>query len=51
MTDCLNWLFAFFVNMLSLLDNTFVITGVSIVGILIGAYVLYMIVDRFYPKG
>lgn len=51
MTDCLNWLFSFIVSIFTLLDNTFVVAGVSIVGLLIAAYVLYMIVDRFYPKG
>ena len=51
MLDCLNWLFTFFTNLLSLLDITYVATGVSIIGLLVGAYVLYMIVDRFYPKG
>ena len=51
LSNCLTWIFQFFTSIWNLLDSNYLVTGVSFVGAMIVFYILYMIVDRFYPKG
>ena len=51
MSDCLSFLIKFITDLFKLLDNNFVATGVSILSCMAIFYMLYTIIDRFYPKG
>lgn len=51
MMDCLNFFIKFITDFFKLLDNNYIVVGVSFVGVLCFFYFLYTIMDRFYPKG
>lgn len=51
MTDCLAFFIKFVTDIFKLFDNNFVVTGVSFLAVLAIFYMLYTIMDRFYPKG
>ena len=50
LSDCLTWLFQFFTSFWDLLDNNYLVTGISFVGFACVCYILYAVIDRFYPK-
>ena len=51
MSDCLSFLIKFITDLFKLLDNTYLVAGVSILSCMAIFYMLYTIIDRFYPKG
>lgn len=51
MMDCLTFFIKFITDFYKLLDNNFIVTGISFLAVLAIFYMLYTIMDRFYPKG
>lgn len=51
MSDCLSFLIKFITDLYKVFDNNYVTTGISLLGVMIVFYMLYTIIDRFYPKG
>ena len=51
MVDCLSFLVSWFQGVLAWLDTIPIFQNISWLGMLVGFFVLYLIVDNFYPKG
>lgn len=51
LNDCLNFLIAWFGGLFNFMDSFLLFTGVSLLGLIVAFFILYLVVDNFLPKG